>query len=104
LVTPALATLDNNLSHDSGAASASGPKTAKIGSSFEIRSIRPDDEQRMIQFHKGLSERSVCMRYFESLSLRPAPPTPGWLVFASQSLSVKQFWWRSRTLRASSGS
>lgn len=36
---------------------------------FQIRPIRPDDEQRMVQFHKGLSERSVYMRYFESLSL-----------------------------------
>ena len=35
----------------------------------EIRPIRPEDEQRMIKFHQGLSERSVYMRYFESLSL-----------------------------------
>jgi acetyltransferase len=39
------------------------------GAPFEIRSIHPSDEARMIRFHKGLSERSVYMRYFESLSL-----------------------------------
>ena len=36
---------------------------------IEIRPIQPDDEQRMIKFHKGLSERLVYMRYFQSLSL-----------------------------------
>jgi acetyltransferase len=41
----------------------------KDGRRVEIRSISPDDEQRMIKFHKGLSERSVYMRYFASLSL-----------------------------------
>src|SRR5262245_33908866 len=40
----------------------------KGGTPVEIRPIQPDDEQRMIQFHKGLSERSVYMRYFETLS------------------------------------
>ena len=40
----------------------------KGGTPVEIRPIQPEDEQRMIQFHKGLSERSVYMRYFESLS------------------------------------
>jgi acetyltransferase len=35
----------------------------------EIRSIQPEDEPLMIKFHQGLSERSVYMRYFESLSL-----------------------------------
>jgi len=34
-----------------------------------IRPICPDDEERMVRFHKGLSERSVYMRYFASLSL-----------------------------------
>lgn len=41
----------------------------KNGSKFEIRPIHLDDEERMIQFHRGLSERSIYMRYFESLSL-----------------------------------
>ena len=41
----------------------------KNGATVEIRPICPDDEERMIKFHKGLSERSVYMRYFESLSL-----------------------------------
>lgn len=43
--------------------------TMKNGTRVEIRPISPDDEQCMIKFHKGLSERSVYMRYFESLSL-----------------------------------
>ena len=43
--------------------------TMSNGSRVEIRPIRLDDEQRMIKFHQGLSERSVYMRYFESLSL-----------------------------------
>jgi acetyltransferase len=42
----------------------------KDGAAFEIRPIRQDDEERMIQFHQGLSERSVYMRYFESMSLK----------------------------------
>ena len=42
----------------------------KDGAAFEIRPIRQNDEKRMIQFHQGLSERSVYMRYFESMSLK----------------------------------
>jgi acetyltransferase len=42
----------------------------KDGAAFGIRPIRQDDEERMIQFHQGLSERSVYMRYFESMSLK----------------------------------
>ena len=38
------------------------------GALLKIRPIYPADEQRMVQFHSGLSERSVYMRYFESLS------------------------------------
>jgi hypothetical protein len=43
--------------------------TTKDNAQVEIRPIHPEDEQRMIEFHKGLSERSVYMRYLESLSL-----------------------------------
>jgi acetyltransferase len=45
--------------------------TMKNGSrsQVEIRPICLDDEERMIKFHRGLSERSVYMRYFESKSL-----------------------------------
>ncbi len=39
------------------------------GTKIEIRPIQPDDEGRMVRFHQGLSERSVYMRYFETLSL-----------------------------------
>ena len=34
-----------------------------------IRSIRPDDEQRMAEFHAGLSAQSVYQRYFYLPSL-----------------------------------
>jgi acetyltransferase len=43
--------------------------TVKGNLQVEIRPIHPEDEERMIMFHQGLSERSVYMRYFESLSL-----------------------------------
>lgn len=35
---------------------------------LEIRPIQIDDEERMVKFHKGLSERSVYMRYCASPS------------------------------------
>ncbi len=41
----------------------------KDGSAVTIRPIRPEDEPLMIQFHTTLSERSVYLRYFCSLSL-----------------------------------
>ena len=34
-----------------------------------IRPIRPEDEPLMVRFHETLSDRSVYMRYFYSLSL-----------------------------------
>lgn len=41
----------------------------KDGSKVTIRPIRPEDEPLMVQFHTTLSERSVYLRYFCSLSL-----------------------------------
>jgi acetyltransferase len=41
----------------------------KDGSTVTIRPIRPEDEPLMVQFHHTLSERSVYLRYFCSLSL-----------------------------------
>lgn len=41
----------------------------KDGNPVDIRAITPADEALMIKFHQRLSERSVYMRYFESLSL-----------------------------------
>jgi acetyltransferase len=41
----------------------------KDGALVTIRPIRPEDEPLMVQFHKTLSERSVYLRYFFSLSL-----------------------------------
>jgi acetyltransferase len=41
----------------------------KDGTPATIRPIRPEDEPLMVQFHATLSERSVYLRYFCSLSL-----------------------------------
>lgn len=41
----------------------------KDGTPVTIRPIRPEDEPLMVQFHTTLSERSVYLRYFCSLSL-----------------------------------
>jgi acetyltransferase len=41
----------------------------KDGTAVTIRPIRPEDEPLMVQFHHTLSERSVYLRYFCSLSL-----------------------------------
>lgn len=63
---------DSILGACSGQAGRARPSTVWImrdGVEVEIRPICPDDEERMIKFHQGLSERSVYMRYFESLSL-----------------------------------
>jgi acetyltransferase len=41
----------------------------KDGTPVTIRPIRPEDEPLMVRFHSTLSERSVYLRYFCSLSL-----------------------------------
>ena len=41
----------------------------KTGSPVTIRPIRPEDEPLMVKFHQTLSDRSVYLRYFGSLSL-----------------------------------
>jgi acetyltransferase len=41
----------------------------KDGTAVTIRPIRPEDEPLMVHFHTTLSERSVYLRYFCSLSL-----------------------------------
>jgi acetyltransferase len=43
--------------------------TMKNGNQVTIRPIRPEDEPLMVKFHETLSDRSVYMRYFYSLSL-----------------------------------
>ena len=44
------------------------PWTTKDGIQFPIRAICPDDEPLMVKFHQGLSDRTVYLRYFCSLS------------------------------------
>jgi len=45
------------------------PFKAKEGSDVMIRPIRPEDEPLLVQFHHSLSERSVRLRYFNTLKL-----------------------------------
>ena len=40
------------------------------GTEVTIRPIRPEDEPQMVTFHETLSERTVYLRYFSTLSLR----------------------------------
>ena len=44
--------------------------TLKDGTEVTIRPIRPEDEPLMVTFHGILSERTVYLRYFSTLSLR----------------------------------
>jgi len=46
-----------------------GPWTMKDGNQVTIRPIRPEDEPLMVKFHERLSDSSVYLRYFCSLSL-----------------------------------
>lgn len=89
-MNPLLATPDQLLAldarvvvHDSAMTPQELPRTAirpypvqyvgewklKDGTPVTIRPIRPEDEPLMVQFHHTLSERSVYLRYFCSLSL-----------------------------------
>jgi acetyltransferase len=43
--------------------------TMKDGNNVTIRPIRPEDEPLMVKFHETLSDRSVYLRFFSSLSL-----------------------------------
>jgi acetyltransferase len=43
--------------------------TMKDGTEINIRPIRPEDEPLMVKFHGTLSDRTVYLRYFRSLSL-----------------------------------
>ncbi|MGB0007907.1 MAG: bifunctional acetate--CoA ligase family protein/GNAT family N-acetyltransferase, partial [Candidatus Sulfotelmatobacter sp.] len=45
------------------------PWTLRDGNQIVIRPIRPEDEPPMVKFHETLSDRSVYLRYFCSLSL-----------------------------------
>jgi acetyltransferase len=89
-INPLLATPEQLLAldarmmvHDSSAQAAQLPRATirpyplqyiwewrlKDGTPVTIRPIRPEDEPLMVQFHSTLSERSVYLRYFCSLSL-----------------------------------
>ena len=89
-INPLLATSDHLLAldarvvlHDSSVLAEQLPRPAirpypsqyvwdwqlKDGTTVTIRPIRPEDEPLMVQFHTTLSERSVYLRYFCSLSL-----------------------------------
>ena len=89
-INPLLATPDHQLAldarivvHDANMTAEKLPRAAirpypaqytwnwklKDGTPVTIRPIRPEDEPLMVQFHHTLSERSVYLRYFCSLSL-----------------------------------
>ncbi|MDZ4768335.1 MAG: bifunctional acetate--CoA ligase family protein/GNAT family N-acetyltransferase [Chloroflexota bacterium] len=43
--------------------------TLRDGTHVTIRPIRPEDEPLMVQFHEGLSERTVFYRYLQAMNL-----------------------------------
>lgn len=43
--------------------------TARDGQPFVMRPIRPEDEPKVVDFHRHLSEQSVYLRYFRSFRL-----------------------------------
>ena len=45
------------------------PFMMKNGSAVTIRPIRPEDETLLVQFHHGLSDQTVYMRYFNTFQL-----------------------------------
>jgi acetyltransferase len=45
------------------------PWTMRDGNRVTLRPIRPEDEPLMVKFHETLSDRTVYLRYFCSLSL-----------------------------------
>jgi acetyltransferase len=46
--------------------------TAKDGSSITFRPVRPEDEPKIVEFHKTLSDRSVYLRFFTPMLQRAA--------------------------------
>ena len=75
---------DSESAHNGRAELQSVISVVRGGMGVEIRPIQVDDEERMVKFHQGLSERTVYMRYFESLSLaaRTAHPRLSRICFA----------------------
>jgi acetyltransferase len=57
-------------SEEQSAANLVSQFTMRDGTEVTLRLIRPDDESLMKQFHETLSDHTVYMRYFCSLSLR----------------------------------
>jgi acetyltransferase len=43
--------------------------TDRTGETFMVRPIRPEDEPKIVEFHHGLSEQSIYLRYFRSFQL-----------------------------------
>jgi acetyltransferase len=43
--------------------------TMKDGTSVTVRPVRAEDESRMVEFHKGLSDATVYLRYFQAQRL-----------------------------------
>ena len=47
-----------------------GDWSTEAGQRFTIRPIRPEDEPKIVAFHKALSDRTIHNRYFAGLSLQ----------------------------------
>jgi len=45
------------------------PWTDRDGTKLDIRPIRPEDEPAMVRFHENLSERTVYLRYLQTMQL-----------------------------------
>lgn len=50
-----------------------GPLTLYDGTTIHVRAIRPDDDERLRAFHRGLSPDSIMFRFFHFLPELPAP-------------------------------
>src|SRR5438876_831551 len=75
------------------------PWTLKGGIEVTIRPIRAEDEPLMVKFHETLSDRTVYLRYFSSLSLPRALPTRDWFAFALAITNARWCLWRSTEIR-----
>ena len=71
------------------------PWTLRDGNEIVIRPIRPEDEPLMVKFHETLSDRSVYLRYFCSLSLSRRVAHERLLRSVSEIMTARWPWSRS---------
>lgn len=68
------------------------PWTMKDGTQVTIRPIRPEDEPLIVKFHETLSDRSVYLRFFSSLSLSRRVSIKGSCASVSATTTAKWRW------------